>query len=113
MIADSVEGIVRDTGSKTERERDSTASLRHFLDQLSFPEVKAIYVIVQAGRNPSWLAETRSIGPLYVNLSRIRPANEGQQSCIDFLLPKTDNLQTYIARCTETCTNYGLTHLRN
>jgi hypothetical protein len=81
----------------------STASLRHFLEQLSFPEVKAIYVIIQGGRNPSWLAETRSVVPLYVNLSGIRPANEGKQSCIYFLLPKTNYLQAYIARYIETC----------
>lgn len=101
MIVDRVEAIARNTVS--ESARDATASLRNFLEQLSFPEVKAIYVIIQAGRNASWLEETHAIEPLYVNLSGIRPANEGKQSCIDFILPKIDQLQSYIARYIETC----------
>lgn len=101
MIVDRVEAIARNTVS--ESARDATASLRNFLEQLRFTEVKAIYVIIQAGRNPSWLEETHAIDPLYVNLSGIRPANEGKQSCIDFILPKTDQLQSYIARYIETC----------
>lgn len=89
-------------------ERDPAAYLNHFLDQLSLPEVKAIYVITQAGRNPSWLAETRSIGPLYLNLGGVRPANEGKQGFTDLLLTMTDNLRNYIARYIETCNRLSL-----
>lgn len=106
IIVDRVDAIARNTVS--ESARDATASLRNFLEQLSFPEVKATYVIIQAGRNPSWLEETHAIEPLYVNLSGIRPANEGKQSCIDFLLPKTDQLQSDIARYIETCNQLRL-----
>lgn len=108
MIVEGVEAIVRDTVSGTRRERDPAAYLNHFLDQLSLPEVKAVYVITQAGRNPSWLTETRSIGPLYLNLGGIRPANKGKQGFIDFLLNMTDNLRNYIDRYVETCNRLSI-----
>ncbi len=104
IIVESVEAIVSETG----RDRDPTVNLNHFLDQLSVPEVKAIYVISQAGRNPSWLEENSSIGPLYLNLTEIRPANEGKQGFINFILTNTDNLRNYIARYVEVCNRLSL-----
>ncbi|GHD50920.1 MAG TPA: hypothetical protein DHU56_17235 [Marinobacter sp.] len=104
IIVERVEAIVSETG----RDRDPTVNLNHFLDQLSLPEVKAIYVISQAGRNPSWLEETSSIGPLYVNLTEIRPANEGKQGFINFISTNTHNLRNYIDRYLETCSRLSL-----
>ena len=104
IIVESVEAIVSETG----RDRDPTVNLNHFLDQLSLPEVKAIYVISQAGRNPSWLEESSSIGPLYLNLTEIRPANEGKQGFINFILTNTHNLRNYSDRYLETCSRLSL-----
>ncbi|BES70878.1 hypothetical protein RE428_18960 [Marinobacter nanhaiticus D15-8W] len=104
IIVESVEAIVSETG----RDSDPTVNLNHFLDQLTLPEVKAIYVISQAGRNPSWLEETSSIGPLYLNLTEIRPANEGKQGFMNFILTNTDDLRTYIDRYLETCSRLSL-----
>jgi hypothetical protein len=104
IIVESVEAIVSETG----RDRDPAVNLNHFLDQLSLPEVKAIYVISQAGRNPSWLEETSSTGPLYLNLTEIRPANEGKQGFINFILTNTHNLRNYIDRYLETCSRLSL-----
>jgi len=104
IIVESVEAIVSETG----RDRDPTVNLNHFLDQLTLPEVKAIYVISQAGRNPSWIEETSSIGPLYLNLTEIRPANEGKQGFMNFILTNTDGLRNYIDRYIETCSRLRL-----
>ena len=104
IIVESVEDIVSETGG----DRDPTMNLNHFLDQLSLPEVKAVYVISQAGRNPSWLEEASSISPLYLNLTEIRPANEGKQGFVNFILTNTDNLRNYIARYLEACNRMGL-----
>lgn len=104
VIVESVEAIVSETGG----DRDPTVNLNQFLDQLSLPEVKAIYVISQAGRNPSWLEGTSSIGPLYLNLTEIRPANEGKQGFINFILTNTHNLRNYIDRYLETCSRLSL-----
>ncbi|ARM84765.1 hypothetical protein [Marinobacter salarius] len=108
MIVDRFQAIAPSSFNTSRHSASSVAPVADFLEQLSFPEVKAIYVIIQAGRNPSWLEEIHSIVPLYENLIGIRPANEGKQSCIDFLLPKIDHIQTYIARYIEVCNELGI-----
>lgn len=107
-LVESVEAIVGNRMGGTKEEKDTAPHLHQFLSQLSAPDVKAVYFIIQAGRNSSWLEESSSIPSLYENLCGIRPASEGKQSCIDFLLPKIDHIQTYITRYFYVCNRLGI-----
>lgn len=103
MIVDSVEAIAKDTVSKTEPAGGSKASLRHLLNQLSISEVKAVHLIVQAGRTPSWLRDSSSIESLYHNLNGIQSEERIRQIYTDFLTSKIDLLPAYIASYSEIC----------
>jgi|TARA_R100000501_G_C2627700_1_gene121666 hypothetical protein len=103
MIIDSVEAIAKDTFNETETTGGSKASLRHFLNQLSISEVKAVHFIIQAGRTPSWLRGSSSIESLYLDLNGIESEERNRQIYIDFLVSTIDRLPTYIASYSEIC----------
>lgn len=105
MIVDSLQAT---TPRMTEQPDGSKGRLVNSLDELSFPEVKALYFIIQTGRTPSWLRESDSIRSLYENLCGIAPVTRGMQNCIDFILSVIDNLQIYIARYFGICNELRL-----
>ena len=108
LIVDNVGAIARDKLVRTESVGGSKASLNHFLSRLSSTEVKAIHCIVQIGRTPSWLRDSKSIQSLYQNLNEIVPEERIRKTYIDFLVSKIDRLPTYIASCLDLCEELAL-----
>lgn len=107
MIVESVDAIARENASKTEPAGRYQASLRHFLNQLTTSEVKALHLIAQSCRADNWLEGPDSIEPLYYNLSHTKPGMD-KQTYIDFLVSLIDFLPEYIARYSKTCSEWNL-----